>query len=75
MDKGIRAARDQVAMERIVAATAILADRLKLDVVGIPIAGRNREVLAMQQREAVADLLEAVVNATKPKRASDAKDK
>jgi len=67
MDKSIRAARDQVAMERILSASTVLAGRFELQLPDMPTTGRDKQVLAMQQREAVADLLERLAEATEPK--------
>jgi hypothetical protein len=69
MEISILAARDAIAQARIIAAAEALAKRYDLaqNVVAVPGNVRDPKVRAMQQREQLADLLEAVV-AVAPKR-------
>ncbi len=68
MQLGILAARDQVAQEKIIAAANTLAQRFGLDMTVNPrrINGRDPRIGAMEQREEVAALLEALVGKTTP---------
>lgn len=63
-----RAARDDVAQKRIVTAIEVLTERFDLD--AELMQGRMRRsdaaTRAMLQREQIADLLEAVIEATEP---------
>lgn len=64
-----RAARDHKAQARIVMAAETLAERFGLDmslVEGLRVQRGDPATRAMLQREAVADLLESVVNLTEP---------
>lgn len=64
MLKATIAARDQKAQEQIVAAAEKLAARLDLPgslVTALHVQGRDKLVKAMQQREAISKLLDAVV--------------
>lgn len=65
MEIGIMAARDATAQARIIAAAEALAARLGIEngVVAVPSNVRDPRVRAMQQREQLAELLEAVVAA------------
>ena len=65
MEIGIMAARDAMAQARIIAAAEALAARLSIEngVVAVPGNVRDPRVRAMQQREQLADLLDAIVAA------------
>lgn len=74
MQKAALAARDQVAQERIVKAAQALAEKFGLSehlMSGLRIQERDRLVKAMKEREAVADLLEALAQAGKTGKAKD----
>jgi len=80
MHIGARAARDQVAQERAIAALAVLAERHGIDAPDLTVQARDPLVRAMMQRERIADALEALVAATEPKpaprrRKSESNDK
>jgi hypothetical protein len=69
MDIAIRAAHEQIASERILAASAILADRFALPELGAALAAaghRDPSIDALFKAEATADLLDALVDATAP---------
>ena len=68
MQLGILAARDQVAQEKIIAAANTLAQWFGLDMTVKPrrINGRDPRVGAMEQREEVAALLEALAGKAIP---------
>ena len=70
------AARDSAAQKRLLAAAQALARRMGLDaalVAGLSVRGRDRQVAAVLQREAVADLLEAIEGAAQERDAVRAK--
>jgi hypothetical protein len=70
MDAGILGARNQRAQERILAAAKDLAEKTGIEpalVDGLTVQEKDRDVRAMKQREAVADLLERLVEiSTRP---------
>jgi hypothetical protein len=71
MGPAIRAAREQVAQERLLAAAEILAGRFDLQAQHEALAAARRGirdplVAGLFQREAIADLLEALLAATEP---------
>lgn len=63
MDIGIRAAREQVAKERITAAAEVLAGRFEVHKPSWP-TGNQPELVALWQLEMVADLLEELAAVT-----------
>ncbi len=75
MNLAIRAARDEVAQQRLLTAATELAGRFEN--AGLPVLvarlqsaqARDPDIRAMQQRENLADILEALVAATAPKEA------
>lgn len=76
MRTSILAARDETAQKRITAAAGTLADRFDLAECVTRLAAaqsRDAAVEAMQQREVIADLLEALITATEPKTRRKAK--
>lgn len=71
MGPAIRAAREQVAQERLLAAAETLAGRFNLQAQHEALAAartgiRDPLVAGLFQREAIADLLEALLNVTEP---------
>ncbi len=69
MHSRILAERNEAALNRLVSASAILAERFNLDEKAEAVASvreRDYQVQALFQREAIADLLEAIVAATEP---------
>lgn len=70
MDVGIRAAKDQRAQERIIAGALLIAERFGIDPALAEAVrkaqGRDVAVVAMKQREAIADLIDAIVVLTEP---------
>lgn len=69
MNVGILAARTQVAQEKMLAAAEALADRFGLTdrhQALIDARSKDRDVAMLLQREAVAELLDALVKATDP---------
>lgn len=68
MDIGIKAAREQVARERLAAAAKTLAARFGLPEPTWP-TGNQPELVALWRMEAVADLLDSLAGATEPKTA------
>jgi hypothetical protein len=79
MSPGVRAAREQVAQERLLAAAETLAGRFDLQAQHEALAAartgiRDPLVAGLFQREAIADLLEALLTATEPTAAVPAPD-
>lgn len=69
MRTATRAARDHTAHSRLVAAAAKLAERYSLPgelVQAVQVQRGDPATRAMYQREAVVDLLEALITATEP---------
>lgn len=74
MDIGIKAAREQVARERLAAAAKTLAARFGLPEPTWP-TGNQPELVALWRMEAVADLLDGLVGATEPKTTKSKRNK
>lgn len=69
MNLGTLAARNQVALERMLAAAEVLADRFGLaeQLASLRDArNKNQDVAALFQREAIAELMEAMAKGTDP---------
>lgn len=64
MTPGVLATRNAHALNRTMAAAQILAERFSLPLGELHPSARDPQAAALFQREAVADLLEALVNAT-----------
>jgi hypothetical protein len=71
MDNGIRAARDEVAMQRMTQLAAKLAERAGVEPL-VLVYERDKPVEAMKHREAKADFLERVVMALPPAKSKKA---